>query len=136
MIAMSSLDLGSPPRVDGRHQPGEIVLNGTLMSLHSYWCAKKGSRRMPSRKDIDPIEIPTLLPHLLLFELHEGRLRYRLTGSVTVDLFGRDPTGKYLDETLSERRYKVAIATYELACANLEPFFRAANSSLSKALRS
>jgi hypothetical protein len=76
---------------------------------------------MPARKNIDPAEIPTLLPHLVLFELHEGRLRYRLTGSTTVELLGREPTGHYLDEILPGARYQVATRTYEIAIRESRP---------------
>jgi len=49
---------------------------------------------MPSRADIDPTEIPRLLPNLLISEhvadAGVGRWRYRLAGTAA---FGRNPTG-------------------------------------------
>lgn len=70
--------------------------------MYAYWQQKCGSRRMPSRADIDPTEIPRLLPNLLISEhVSEGgieRWRYRLAGTAVAAAFGRDPTGHYIDE--------------------------------------
>ena len=70
--------------------------------MYAYWQQKCGSRRMPSRADIDPTEIPRLLPNLLISEhVSEGgipRWRYRLAGTAVAAAFGRNPTGHYVDE--------------------------------------
>jgi len=70
--------------------------------MYAYWQQKCGSRRMPSRADIDPTEIPRLLPNLLISEhVTEGgieRWRYRLAGTAVAAAFGRNPTGHYIDE--------------------------------------
>ena len=89
-----------------------IAMNDTLSSLWAYWRTKRGERSMPARNDIDPIEIPKLLPHILLLESSGGRLRYRLVGSAIVDEFELDPTGKFLDNLLPEERFRVASKSY------------------------
>ena len=70
--------------------------------MYAYWLQKRGSRRMPSRADIDPTEIPRLLPNLLISEhvAEAGieRWRYRLAGTAVAAAFGRNPTGHYVDE--------------------------------------
>jgi hypothetical protein len=70
--------------------------------MYAYWEQKRGSRRVPSRADIDPTEIPRLLPNLLISEhVAEGsieRWRYRLAGTAVAAAFGRNPTGHYIDE--------------------------------------
>ncbi len=55
---------------------------------------------MPRRRDIDPTEIPRLLPNLQITELIDGgaRIRYRLTGTAIVNAYGADLTGKYFQE--------------------------------------
>ena len=56
--------------------------NTILHGLWSYWTARCGARLMPRRADIDPVDIPLLLPHLLLLETDEQkRFRYRLVGT-------------------------------------------------------
>lgn len=70
--------------------------------LHRYWESKRRAGRLPARSDIDPTEIPALLPQLLLFEVIAGadgpRFRFRLAGTAFTHLVGRDVTGFHLDE--------------------------------------
>ena len=64
----------------------------------AYWIDKRGSRLLPSRRDIDPVEIPPkILPHLQIIDVVDGgaRFRYRLIGTATVDAYGEDFTGRY-----------------------------------------
>jgi hypothetical protein len=37
-----------------------IDANPVLRALWSYWNERRGRRAMPSRKDIDPVDIPAL----------------------------------------------------------------------------
>lgn len=71
-----------------------------LQELYAYWESKCAGRTMPSRNDIDPIDIPRLLPNLILFDVEPGtlRLKARLVGTRVVQMYGRDYTGEYLDE--------------------------------------
>jgi len=79
----------------GVHEP-------EFAALLRYWESKRRDGRLPSRADIDPIEIRGLLPHLLLFELVRAeaalRFRFRLAGTAFTHLVGRDVTGLCLDE--------------------------------------
>ena len=59
---------------------GRIALNEKLSALLDYWRSKCRARAMPARADIDPAEIPRLLPYLMLLDMPKGRLRYRLAG--------------------------------------------------------
>ncbi|MGH7126385.1 MAG: PAS domain-containing protein [Stellaceae bacterium] len=80
--------------------------------IYAYWQQKRGSRRMPSRTDIDPTEMPRLLPNLLISEYvaegEAGRWRYRLAGTAVAAAFGRNPTGRYIDE-LTKGDYRAFI---------------------------
>ncbi len=67
-----------------------------LLSLYDYWKRKRGTRRMPSRKDIDPTELlAAAWPYIALAEFIEGgeRVRLRLAGSELERAFGRSLTG-------------------------------------------
>lgn len=56
---------------------------------------------MPMRADIDPTDIPKLLPDVMLVErLPEGRYRYRLIGTGNQLEHGINATGRFLDEVL------------------------------------
>jgi hypothetical protein len=95
-----------------------------LATLWQYWDAKRGHRRMPLRRDIEPAEIPRLLPHLQLVDRVEGKgFRYRLTGSAIVQGYGFDPTGKFTDEILTSARHKIASTHYSLVFDAGRPLF-------------
>ena len=74
-----------------------------LRELYEYWCSKRAGRLIPQRRDIDPAEIPKLLPHLMITEMVEGgtRYRYRLAGTAVTEAFGRELTGLYIDEVMT-----------------------------------
>lgn len=61
-----------------------------------YWDARRGDRPRPSRADIDPLDIPDLLPFVTLVDVHRAspRFVYRLVGTEAARLFGRDLTGQ------------------------------------------
>lgn len=78
----------------------ERISSAKTRALYRYWSAKRRSRPMPSRADIDPSEIKELLPYLLLTDVHHDPLRvqFRLVGTAVVDAAGRDMTGEWLHE--------------------------------------
>lgn len=71
-----------------------------LAKAYRYWASIGPGGRLPARRDIDPLDIPSVLPNLALIDVvgAERRLRYRLIGSTLVDAIGHDPTGRFLDE--------------------------------------
>jgi hypothetical protein len=78
-----------------------------LRAGYDYWRLKRAGRRMPSRRDIDPTEIPRLLPNVMIVEmLDEGtRYRFRLAGSAITAAFGRPITGGFVHD-LAQGRYR------------------------------
>ena len=91
----------------------------------AYWERKRGLRAMPSRAEIEPSEMIRLLPNLQLIDVAEGgsRFRYRLVGTAIVAAFGREYTGKWLDELFPTERSKFAEEVYRLACSERLPVF-------------
>lgn len=83
---------------DPRARP--LIESPRLRELHAYWDDRRAGKPMPSRADIDPLDIPRLLPHLILVDVAPGtkRLRARLVGTKVVEMYGRDYTGEYFDE--------------------------------------
>ena len=79
-----------------------IASDHVLSRLLAYWCSKSGPDRLPSRRDIDPSEIPDLLPHLLMIEVGEsGSFRCRLSGSAVAAGYGRELAGKSFVEAFA-----------------------------------
>jgi hypothetical protein len=66
--------------------------------LLTTWRADRIGVRLPSRSDIDPpIEVPQLLPNLMLIDVLPAGFRLRLVGSELVRRAGADNTGELLD---------------------------------------
>jgi hypothetical protein len=83
----------------------EVASVGELSSsigseLFGYWERKRGARRMPSRADIDPVDLKRILPSIMLakFERDSRRVRFTLVGTRCVAHAAMDYTGHFLDE--------------------------------------
>jgi len=96
------------------------ITEARLREAHDYWRRKAAGRAMPRRADIDPIEIPQLLPDVMLVDvLPQGRYRYRLIGTENTQAHGINATGRYLDEVLPGSEYKDhVIALYDECVAS------------------
>jgi len=77
------------------------ICSGRLVELYQYWQRKHPTAELlPSRACIDPLDIPALLPWLILFELGQRPedVRYRLIGTKVVERIGKDLTGRLVAE--------------------------------------
>ena len=95
------------------------VLAGAL----AYWRQKRNGRAMPSRRDIDPSEIPRLLPHLQLIDIVRDRFRYRLIGTALVDAYGKNYTGQFVDELFDQARSQFISKIYSTVVETRRPGF-------------
>lgn len=71
-----------------------------IAELHDYWRSKLAGRAMPRPSDVDPAEVPGLLPCLVMADYSGNpfRVRYTLLGATQVHYSGEDFTGRFLDE--------------------------------------
>lgn len=56
---------------------------------------------MPLRSSIDPIEIPSLLPNMVIVDVEQGekfKFKVRLYGTRIAEISGEDRTGKYVED--------------------------------------
>jgi hypothetical protein len=86
---------------DAHHLDLPPTCHANTRAIYDYWLEKRGKRRMPARRDLDPIEIPrALLPGICLVDVvaDERRYVYRLVGTGEVELRGYDPTGDSVEE--------------------------------------
>ena len=62
-----------------------------------YWRAKRGERALPSRADIDPLDLSADLPRVMMAEVTYDPLdfRYRVAGTGTFRVHGEELTGKH-----------------------------------------
>lgn len=94
-----------------------------LRRLHDYWKSKLAGRPMPRRSDIDPTEIPALLPHISLIGVEEEPLRlfFRLIGTHITDSLGRNYTGLYFDEAYDEPMLGDLLRLYSIVLKSKAP---------------
>lgn len=73
---------------------------------YEYWASKRPEGGPPSRADIEPTEMPALLPHVILLDVKpEPRdYRYRLIGTLITKHLSRDWTGTWMSEIEHQRK--------------------------------
>ena len=88
-------------------EPSHIVPDDRLREVFRYWSGKKRGRGLPSRTDLDPMEIPHLLQNIGLVDVigDPPRFRFRLIGTAITHAMGRELTNRFLDELPLEREY-------------------------------
>lgn len=79
--------------------PG-ILPNSKLRRLYDYWRSRCGAGAYPSRRDIDPIDIPDLLPNIFLLDVvgDAQDFVFRLAGTLVEDAFSMPLRGKSIAE--------------------------------------
>lgn len=103
--------------IEERHRPLEAIDDARLRRLLAYWEEKRGTRPMPARPDINPIDLKEHLGHLHLLEvLGPGLFRFRVYGSEVSNPDVRDMTGRtsrdYEDRTFADlvtRHYQACV---------------------------
>jgi hypothetical protein len=76
------------------------ALRPRQVRLLEYWNRIRRGRAMPARRDLDPAEVLTLLPNLVLIDVAEGGtdFRFRLMGTAVAAQCSRDHTSKLFSE--------------------------------------
>lgn len=78
--------------------PGQ--LDRKRQRLLDYWQDKRGERDLPARADIDPGDIPDLLPNIYLIDVSydPNVFRFRLAGTEVIRVFREEVSGKTTDQ--------------------------------------
>ena len=109
---------------DGRDVPrfqpaADFELNfrsDRVRQIYEYWESKPDHGSLPSRADIEPLEVPRLLPYIGLVDVVEPgppRLRYRLLGTHITQALGRDSTGLYFEDVYRGGMLTDLVETFE-----------------------
>ncbi|HEY1384903.1 MAG TPA: PAS domain-containing protein [Dongiaceae bacterium] len=82
-----------------------VVQSQRIHKLNAYWLTK-AQGKVPSRSDIDPVDVRELLPNLMMIDVvgDPARFRYRLVGTRVVQYTGFDFTGRCIDEMVFQGR--------------------------------
>ena len=91
------------------------LLAPRLKQALTYWQMKRAGRAMPARRDIDPVDIPALLPYVVLIDVLAEPLdfRYRLIGTEIRNISRHDYTGRRFSELSGKGRGSVLWAHCE-----------------------
>ena len=94
-----------------------------VRAIYRYWDSKRNGRRMPSRADLDPLEIPRFLPDICLVDVVPDARRYvyRLIGTNEVAMRGRDPTGLPVGEGYFGTSAQSVFLNYDGVVRSREP---------------
>ncbi|MGH7033628.1 MAG: PAS domain-containing protein [Stellaceae bacterium] len=105
--------------------PPSPIPDERIRQAYDYWLGKAAGRAMPRRGNLDPIEIPLLLPNIMLVDVEEPRrFRYRLIGTDCAQSHGFDATGRYVDEVLLDADYRgFVIALYDACVVGRRPIY-------------
>lgn len=79
------------------------IENAMLRRLFQYWAEKKGERKAPARRDINPVEIPDLLGFVNMYDVQDdsGDYRVRLNGTEVAQMLGQEITGRLCSTIVS-----------------------------------
>jgi len=71
----------------------------------NYWSALRGTRRFPSRKDLHPRDVASVLPHMVLIKVIDGGddFEYRIVGEVQAQAYGHRLQGRRVSQIAAER---------------------------------
>ena len=104
------------------HPNGTAELESVLRVLHDdrlkrlarYWFDKRGARLVTRRDDIDPLEMPWILPFVWLYDYESdtGRFRCRLAGEEVRVMYRMNIVGRYLDEFILAKSWPRIDAHY------------------------
>jgi hypothetical protein len=77
--------------------------------LLDHYLTVRGSKRMPSRRDIDAVELGPVLPIIWVsaYEPAAGTFRYRLAGEEVNEVWGMSVAGRLLSDFVAPDRFQV-----------------------------
>jgi hypothetical protein len=80
----------------------QLVTQGQR-ELFDYWQRSAGQRPMPARSDLDPFEVPRLLPNIGLIDIGAGvdDASFRLAGTRLYEIYGREITGRRVGDVFA-----------------------------------
>jgi hypothetical protein len=101
----------------GHHHP--------VRAFATYWRERELAGKVPARSSINPGEITSILPWMLVLEILRfetaTEYRYRLAGTGCTEIFGVDYTGKMLGECMTQEGYEIRRQEFARVLENRQP---------------
>ena len=124
---MSPSDSG-PPSLSAKER---VLLDPKIRKVHDYWVAKHRDRRLPSRGDLDPVDLADCLGGLMLLDVvgvGAGQdFAVRLAGQQVEEAFGRSLRGQKLLGVFKDMADTDCFRRFRLAAITGEADFRSAD---------
>ncbi|WP_157845997.1 PAS domain-containing protein [Kiloniella litopenaei] len=97
----------------------------SIRAFYKYWDSKRQGRQMPSRADLDPIEMKEFLSSIILVDVKRQPLDfvYRLVGTKEVDARGFDPTGRSVSEGSFGATVEEVLTNYRIVSEHKCPVY-------------
>lgn len=97
-----------------------------LRDIYDYWVSISPAGGLPARKDLDPLDIPKLLPFIYMLDVHYDPLRYkvRLVGTGIIRKTGRESTGEWFDKVVPNFERSKAKTHLDTCVERAAPVFR------------
>jgi len=104
--------------------PQHLTSHPELDALKSLWLEVCGSRALPSRKEFDLHIMKRWASHLSIAVVTpKGRFQFRLFGTELANVYGRDLTGRFLDELTPHDLWSVVLQHYREVVKTKKPLF-------------
>lgn len=96
-----------------------------LTELYDYWLARLQPNRAMLRADLDPIDLPQFLSHLILSDVGDNghAIRYRLVGTSIALAHGFDYTGWTIERLTSGATLEFTQALYRWIVTEAVPVY-------------
>ena len=109
------------PIVDARE-----IASTRLVELFDYWRAKSQTRLAPARQDIDPRDIPRLLPWIWLIDVVDGGadFRFRLGGQKLIEFLGRRVCDNLISSQMQTPFFATVAESLALCVREKKPLLR------------
>lgn len=131
----------------------EEAADPRFRAIYDYWTSRAPPGLLPGRQHIDPLDTPALLPGIVLYDVVPWppgdvaatgtgaagaggtagaampgdaglRFRMRIAGEMLVEVLGRNPTGRFIDEfVLDERKADVNAAFAAVAQGRIADYW-------------
>ncbi len=104
----------SLPRAIEELDASPAIKNGKLQALLDYWLTKVDGLKPPGRRDIDPLDIPRLLPNIWIQEHLPGttEFRCRLAGEDVKALYATNIVGCLFREVIGDEAWELVSEQY------------------------
>ena len=112
--------------VDVVHDPApQAIDHPGLRALYDYWDGSREGDRLPGRQHLDPLDIPDLLPNIMLVDVKSAEdLRYRLVGTAVAGRMGRDTTGLRVQDGYLGKDWEIILPDYFYVIQERRPCLR------------